>query len=89
MRPCVCVHHNNHNRRARTLVAEHLAQFKHALDPAHHQLLEVQLGRDAELQRGVQGAAVRLEGARQGTAGQCGQRWRFHFDEPLAPEVVP
>jgi hypothetical protein len=47
------------------LVAEVLADLVHPLHPAHDQPLQVQLVRDAEVERHVERVVVRHEGARR------------------------
>ena len=70
------------------LVAEDAADLVDAIEPAHHQPLQVQLGGDAELQIDVEGVVVRLEGPRRGAARllRLVERRRLDLDEAAPVE---
>lgn len=64
------------------LVPEHLAYFEHAVKAADHQLLEEELGGDAEVQRAVPSESPENKawGTRYGML-----RWPLSFFTCLAP----
>ena len=68
------------------LVAEVLADLIHALEPAHDQPLEVQLGRDPQVEVAVERVEVRRERARRRAPVQRLQRGRLDLDEPVLVE---
>ncbi len=70
------------------LVAEVLADLVHALEPSHDQALEVQLGRDAQVEVRVQLVRVRHERVRERAAVARLEDGRLDLDEPLAVEVA-
>ena len=69
------------------LVAEVLAQLVDALEPADDQALEVELGRDAQVQRAVELVVVRRERPRQRAAVDRLEHGRLDLDK--APLVEP
>ena len=69
------------------LVAEVLAELVDALEPADDQPLEVELGRDAEIEVAVELVVVRDERTRERAAVARLQHRRLDLDEALAVEV--
>jgi hypothetical protein len=67
--------------RRQSLVAEIAVQFVDALEPAHHQSLEVQLGRDAQVHVHVERVVVGDEGPRHGAARDHLHHRRLDFHE--------
>ena len=70
------------------LVAEVLADLVDALEPAHDESLEVELGRDAQVEIGVELVRVRDERVRERTAVPRLEHRRLDLDEPLVVEVA-
>ena len=70
------------------LVAEVLADLVHALEPADDQALQVELGRDAQVEVCVQLVRVRHERVRERAAVARLEYGRLDLDEPLAVEVA-
>ena len=66
-------------RAVHTFVAEVLADFVHAFEPAHDQALEVKLGGDAAIHLLVERIEVCDEGACRSAAGDVLERGGFHF----------
>ena len=66
-----------------SLVAEVAIDFEDALQAAHHQALEVKLGRDAQVEIDIEGVVVGHEGARRGAAIKRLHHGGFHLDEAL------
>jgi hypothetical protein len=64
----------------RTLVAEQPAELVHPVDAAHHKLLQVQLGRNAQEQVHVQLVVVRHKRSRCCAAGNHVEDRRLHLD---------
>ena len=71
------------------LVAEDAANFVHAVQPAHNQPLEGQLGGDAHIHIQVQRVVVRDERARRGAAGNGVQHGRLHFHIAHVVQIFP
>ena len=71
------------------LVAEVLAELVHALEPADDQPLEVQLGRDAEIEVGVELVVMRDERAGEGAAVAWLEDRRLDLDEAPLVERAP
>ena len=71
------------------LVAEVLADLVHALEPADDEPLEVELGRDPQVEVGVELVRARHERVREGAAVARLQHRRLDLDEALAVEVAP
>ena len=67
--------------RRQPLVAKVLAELVHALEAADDAALEVELRRDAQVQRPIQGVVVRRERARERAAVERLQDRRLDFDE--------
>ena len=61
------------------LVAEVLANLVHALEAAHDEPLQIELGGDAHVHVDVEGVEVGDEGARRSAAGDALQRWGLHL----------
>ncbi len=70
------------------LVAEVLADLVDALEPADDQALEVELGRDAQVEVAVELVVVRRERPRVGAAVERLQRRRLDLDEAGAVELA-
>ena len=70
------------------LVAEVLADLVHALEPSDDQALQVELGRDAQVEVCVQLVRVRHERVRERAAVARLEDGRLDLDEPLAVEVA-
>jgi hypothetical protein len=73
---------------ADAFVAEVAVDLEHPLEAAHHQALEVQLGRDAQEHLLVQRVVVGDEGLGVGAAGNRVQHRRFHFQEAVLDHEV-
>ncbi len=73
-------------RAVHALVAEVLAEFVHAVEAAHDQLLEVELRGDAQVEVGVERVVVRDERARRRAARYGLQDGRLHLDVALLVE---
>ena len=71
-----------------SLVAEHAADFIHAIQPADDQALQIQLQRDAQLEILVERVEMRLERARRRAACVGDQHRRFDLEEALAVQVA-
>ena len=71
------------------LVAEVLADLVHPLEAADDEPLEVELGRDSEVEVGLQLVRVRDERVRERSAVARLQHRRLHLDEALGVEVAP
>ena len=69
------------------LVAKVLAELVHALEPADDEPLEVQLGRDAEVEVAVELVVMRHERPRERAAVARLEHRRLDLDEALAVEV--
>ena len=67
--------------RGQPLVAEVAVDLVHPLEAAHHQALQIQLRRDAQVQVHVQGVVMRDEGPRRGTARDGLHHGRLDFEE--------
>ena len=74
--------------RRQALVAEVLAELVDALEAADDAALEVELGRDAQVQRAVQRVVVRRERARERAAVERLQDRRLDLDEAVVVEVA-
>ena len=70
------------------LVAEVLADLVHALEPSDDQSLEVELGRDAQVEIRVELVRVRHERVRERAAVPGLEDGRLDLDEPLGIEVA-
>ena len=70
-------------------VAEHAADLEHALEPAHDEPLQVQLGRDAEVEVDVERVVMRDERARGRAAELVPEHGRLDLDEPRVGELAP
>ena len=70
------------------LVAEVLADLEDAIESSHQQPLEIQLGRDAQVEVGVERVVVGHERAGQGPTGQGLQNGGLHLDEPLRLQIA-
>src|SRR4051794_18827822 len=70
------------------LVAEVLAELVHALEAAHDEPLEIELGRDAQVQRAVELVVVRRERAGERAAVDRLQHGRLDLDEPGVVEIA-
>ena len=68
------------------LVAEAAADLEHLVEAADDEALEVELGRDAQVEVGVEGVVVRDERPRRGAPGDGVQQGRLHLDEALVPQ---
>ena len=73
---------------AEALVAEVAVDLEHPLEAAHHQTLEVQFRRDAQVHVQVQTVVVGDERPRRGAAGDHLQHRRFRFHETVAHQVI-
>ena len=71
------------------LVAEHAANFKHALHAANDEALQVQFKCNAQKQLHVERVVVRDEWAGVSTTHFHVQNWRFHFNEFLIVQSFP
>ncbi len=71
------------------LVAEVLADLVHLLEPADDQPLQVQLGRDPQVEVGVELVRVRDERPRERAAVAGLEHRRLHLDEPALVEPAP
>jgi hypothetical protein len=69
------------------LVAEILAELVHALHTAHDQALEIQLGRDPQVQLALERVVASGEGSRQRAAVERLQDRRLDLEEALPVEV--
>ena len=69
-------------------VAEAAIDLEHPLEAAHHQPLQVQLGRDAQEHLLVERVVVGDEGLGIGAAGDRVQHRRFHLQEAVLDHVV-
>ncbi len=67
--------------RGEAFVAEVAIDLVDALQAAHHQALQIQLRRDAQVQIDIERVVMRDEGARRGAAIERLHHGRFHFDE--------
>ena len=67
--------------RGEPFVAEVAVDFVDALEAAHHQPLQVQLRRDAQVEIDIERVVVRDERTRRGAAIERLHHGRFHFDE--------
>ena len=67
------------------LVAEHPADLEHLLEAAHHEPLEVELGRDAQERSHVERVVVRDEGRGRRAHRDGVQDGRLDLDEPGVP----
>ena len=74
--------------RRQALVAKVLAELVDALEPADDAALEVELGRDPQVQRAVQRVVVRRERARQRAAVERLQDRRLDLDEAGVVELA-
>ena len=70
------------------LVPEVLPDLEDAVESAHQQPLEVELGSDAQVEVGVERVVVGDERPRERAAGQRLQDGRLDFHEPLALQVA-
>ena len=70
------------------LVAEVLAELVDALEPADDQALQVELGRDAQVEVGLELLRMRDEGMRERAAVARLQHRRLDLDEPFLVEVA-
>ena len=73
--------------RRQALVAEHPGDLEHLLEPPHHEPLQVELGRDAQEQIGVERVVMGDEGLGQRPAGDGVEHGRLHLDEPEPPRA--
>ena len=73
---------------ADAFVAEAAVDFKHALETAHDQPLEVQLGRDAQKHVLIQRIVVRNKRLGVGAARNRVQHGRFHFEKAVFSHEV-
>ena len=71
------------------LVAEVLADLVHALEPTDDQPLEIELGRDPEVEVGVELVVMGDERVREGAAVARLQHRGLDLDEPVGIEVAP
>ena len=71
------------------LVAEVLADLVHALEAADDEPLEVELGRDAQVEVGLELVGVGHERVREGAAVARLEHGRLDLDEALLVEVAP
>ena len=74
--------------RRQPLVTEVAVQLEHALEAAHHQALQVQLGRDAQVHVHVERVVVRDERLRHGAAGDHLHHRRLDLHEAERLEEV-
>ena len=74
--------------RREALVAEDPPDLEHLVEAADHEALEVELGRHAQVEVGVERVVVRDERARRGPAGDRVQQRRLHLDETLLPQPL-
>ena len=70
------------------LVAEVAVDLEHAVDAAHDQPLQIQLGRDAQVQLDVERVVVGDERPRQGAAGDRLHHRRLDFEEAARREEL-
>ncbi len=66
-----------------------MTDLVHLLEPTHEAALQIQLIRDAEIERGVERLVVRLERRGCGAAVQRLQHRRFYFQIPLGIQESP
>ena len=71
------------------LVAEVLTQLVHTLEAAHDKPLQVELGRDPQIEVPVQRVVVRYEGPRQRASVLGLQGGRLDLNETLSVEKAP
>ena len=64
------------------------ADLEHLLEAADHEALQVQLGRDAQVEVGVERVVVGDEGPGRGAAGDGVQHRRLDLDEALRPQAL-
>ena len=69
-------------------VAEHATDLEHALEAAHDEPLQVQLGRDAEVEVDVERVVVGDERARGGAAELVPEHGRLDLDEARVGELA-
>ncbi len=69
------------------LVAEAAADLEHLVEAADDEPLEVELGRHAQVEVGVERVVVRDERARRRPAGDRMQQRRLHLDEAALPQA--
>ena len=70
------------------LVAEIAVDFVDALEAAHHQALQVKLGRDAQVEVDIERVVMGHEGARGGAAVERLHHGGFDFDEAAGLELA-
>jgi hypothetical protein len=70
--------------RGEAFVAEVAVDLVDPLQAAHHQPLQVQLRRDAQVEIDIERVVVRDERPRRRAAVERLHHGRFHFDEPRA-----
>ena len=75
--------------RGKPLIAKVAVDLVDALQPAHHQPLQIQLRRDAQVEIDIERIVVRHERARRGAAIKRLHHRRFHFDETPRFELPP
>ena len=71
------------------LVAKAAADLEDLVEATDDQSLQVQLGRDPQIEVGIEGVVMRDERARRGTAGDRMEDRRLHLDEALRPQPLP
>ena len=74
---------------ADAFVAEVAVDLEHALEAAHHQALEIKLGRDAQEHLLVQRVVVGDKGLGVGAAGNRVEHGRFHLQEAVLHHELP
>ena len=74
--------------RRHALVAEHAVELEDALEAADEQALEVELGRDAQVEIDVERVVVGHERARRGAAGNRLHHRRLDLDEAARGEEL-
>ena len=75
--------------RGEPFVAEVAVDLVDALQAAHHQPLQVELRRDAQVQVDIERVVMRDERPRRGAAVERLHHGRFHFDEAARFELPP
>ena len=75
--------------RGQALVAEHPGDLEHPLEPADHEPLQVELGRDAQVEVEVERVVVRGERPGVGAARDRVEDRRLHLDEAAVLEPAP
>src|SRR5882672_7832034 len=70
------------------LVAKVAVDLEHLLEPAHHEALEIELGRDAQIQVHVERVVVGLEGTGVRAAGDRLHHRRLDLEKALAGHEV-